>query len=72
MKQIYRNYFQKSKVFLYPLLEIPKGTRFVPASTYVDYNMANMIFGNNSYMLFHKKKNKKMLIKLIEYLNSFN
>ena len=65
MKQIYKNYFQKSKVFLYPLLEIPKGTRFVPVSTYIDYNMANMIFGDNSenkfyclYVIPQEKKHK--------------
>tara|TARA_R100000152_G_C6763851_1_gene188348 strand:- start:673 stop:1254 length:582 start_codon:yes stop_codon:yes gene_type:complete len=37
MKQIYRNYFQKSKVFLYPLLEIPKGVKFVPFNTYTTF-----------------------------------
>jgi hypothetical protein len=37
MKQIYRNYFQKSKVFLYPLLEIPKGVSFVPINTHTSY-----------------------------------
>ena len=37
MKQIYSNYFQKSKVFLYPLLGIKKGIRFVPAETYISW-----------------------------------
>tara|TARA_R100000654_G_C2678435_1_gene126972 strand:+ start:1061 stop:1639 length:579 start_codon:yes stop_codon:yes gene_type:complete len=38
MKQIYKSYFQKSKVFLYPLLGIKKGIRFVPAETYITWN----------------------------------
>ena len=38
MKKIYREYFQKSKVFLYPLLGIKKGVRFVPVQTYISWN----------------------------------
>lgn len=38
MKQIYKSYFQKSKVFLYPLLRIKKGIRFVPAETYITWS----------------------------------
>lgn len=38
MKKIYSDYFQKSKVFLYPLLEIKKGIRFVPIQTYICWN----------------------------------
>lgn len=35
MNGVYTGYFQKSKVFLYPLLGIRKGARFVPENTYV-------------------------------------
>ena len=38
MKQIYKSYFQKSKVFLYPLLGIKKGVRFVPIETYITWS----------------------------------
>lgn len=34
MKRVYTEYFQKSKVFLYPLLGIKKGIEYVPANTY--------------------------------------
>ena len=34
MKSVYTEYFQKSKVFLYPLLRLRKGIDFVPAETY--------------------------------------
>ena len=38
MQKIYKEYFQKSKVFLYPLLGIKKGVRFVPVQTYISWN----------------------------------
>ena len=38
MKKLYREYFQKSKVFIYPLLGIKKGVRFVPIQTYMSWN----------------------------------
>lgn len=34
---LYRKYFQKSKIFLYPLLDIKKGS-IVPIETYVSWN----------------------------------
>ena len=35
MKGVYTDYFQKSKVFLYPLLKLRKGLKYVPIQTYV-------------------------------------
>tara|TARA_R110002012_G_scaffold288278_1_gene480938 strand:+ start:946 stop:1524 length:579 start_codon:yes stop_codon:yes gene_type:complete len=35
MSEVYTDYFQKSKIFLYPLLKIKKGLNFVPKQTYV-------------------------------------
>jgi hypothetical protein len=35
---LYRKYFQKSKIFLYPLLCIKRGTSVVPKETYVCWN----------------------------------
>jgi hypothetical protein len=35
---LYTKYFQKSKVFLYPLLEIKKGTNIIPSETYLSWN----------------------------------
>lgn len=34
---LYRKYFQKSKIFLYPLLDIKKGS-IVPIETYISWN----------------------------------
>ena len=35
MHQVYTQYFQKSKVFLYPLLKLKKGISHVPVETYI-------------------------------------
>lgn len=35
---LYRKYFQKSKIFLYPLLDIKRGTSVVPDETYLSWN----------------------------------
>ena len=35
MNNVYTQYFQKSKVFLYPLLKLKKGIDFVPIETYI-------------------------------------
>lgn len=34
---VYKKYFQKSKVFLYPLLDIPRGTKALPIETYISW-----------------------------------
>ena len=38
MDAVYTDYFQKSKVFLYPLLKLKKGLDFVPVETYVSWD----------------------------------
>ena len=35
MNIVYTQYFQKSKVFLYPLLGVKKGSKYVPKSTFI-------------------------------------
>jgi len=35
---LYKKYFQKSKIFLYPLLDIKRGTSVVPRETYVSWD----------------------------------
>lgn len=34
---LYRKYFQKSKIFIYPLLDIKRGTTIVPTETYLSW-----------------------------------
>lgn len=38
IKAIYKKYFQKSKIFIYPLLDIKRGTFIIPNETYVNLN----------------------------------
>jgi hypothetical protein len=35
---LYKKYFQKSKIFIYPLLGIKRGTKVVPKETYLSWN----------------------------------
>jgi hypothetical protein len=37
IKSVYNKYFQKSKVFLYPLLGIKRGSKIVPSETYLTW-----------------------------------
>ncbi len=38
LDQLYRDYFQRSRVFLYPALEIKKGVSVTPQQTYVSWD----------------------------------
>jgi hypothetical protein len=38
MYTLYSKYFQKSKVFIYPLLGIKRGNNVVPHETYISWN----------------------------------
>jgi len=38
IKSVYSKYFQKSKVFLYPLLGIKRGVKVVPSETYLAWD----------------------------------
>ena len=38
LNTLYSKYFQKSKVFIYPLLGIKKGKKIVPKETYFIWN----------------------------------
>lgn len=38
IKSLYREYFQKSRIFLYPALEIKRGSSITPIETYISWN----------------------------------
>ena len=38
LNSVYKKYFQKSKVFIYPLLGIKRGSSVVPTETYLSWN----------------------------------
>lgn len=48
MRIVYTEYFQKSKVFLYPLLGLKKGLEYVPADTYICWDT---LYESNNYKL---------------------
>ena len=37
LNALYRKYFQKSKIFLYPILDIKKGSNIIPSQTYLGW-----------------------------------
>jgi hypothetical protein len=53
---VYLEYFQKSKVFLYPLLQIRKGITHVPIQTYIAWDN---VYSIDDYKFFCKYKTKK-------------
>ena len=52
---VYTEYFQKSKVFLYPLLQIKKGIAHVPIQTYVAWDN---VYSPNDLKFFCEYKTK--------------
>jgi len=60
--QMYRDYFQKSKVFFYPLLGIPKGTKYVPVGTYLAWE-DEIDLNERKFMILYKQKEGKMFRK---------
>ena len=60
--QMYRDYFQKSKVFFYPLLGIPKGTKYVPIGTYLAWE-DEIDLNDKKFMCVYKQRGGKMFNK---------
>jgi hypothetical protein len=58
LKNLYREYFQKSKVFLYPLIGIKKGVMFVPDETYMGWENLYDV-KDNKLILLYKIPNKR-------------
>lgn len=63
--KIYKDYFQKSKIFLYPLLEIKKGVKYVPIDTYLAWE-GEYSFKDSKLMCLYKQKSTKSFIKFEE------
>ena len=75
LNEIYRKYFQKSKIFLYPLLDIPRGAKALPTETYLSWGSkyttedaklvcVYKIKADPEYMLFESQtliKHKRLL-----------
>ena len=70
IKSIYSKYFQKSKVFLYPLLGIKRGSKIVPSETYLAWESFYKTEDIKLICLYHPKEKddyesfeKKVLLK---------
>ena len=70
VKSVYNKYFQKSKVFLYPLLGFKRGIKVVPSETYIawdpyyipeDMKLVCLYHPNNSNE--YENYEKKVLLK---------
>ena len=61
MAGLYTQYFQKSKVFLYPLLKLKKGIDFVPEQTYIAWDGLYQPSDYKFLCLYNAKKNDKFL-----------
>ena len=61
MKSTYTKYFQKSKVFLYPLLGLEKGAEFVPAETYICWQGVYGIEDLKYVCVYENERNPKFI-----------
>lgn len=69
IKSLRKEYFQKSQVFLYPFLKIPKGNKYVPVNTYTSWvegiNLSDKkflcVYALQSTEEFYKFENKYLL-----------
>ena len=59
VKSIYSKYFQKSKVFLYPLLGLKRGLKTVPSETYLAWNDVIKTEDMKLVCLYHPNKSNE-------------
>tara|TARA_R110001599_G_scaffold140731_2_gene320935 strand:- start:8903 stop:9487 length:585 start_codon:yes stop_codon:yes gene_type:complete len=70
MTGAYMQYFQKSKIFLYPLLDIRKGEEFVPVETYIYWDG---LYDESDYKyicIYHTERSEKFKTFDIRHLSS--
>jgi hypothetical protein len=62
IQTLYRGYFQKSKVFLYPLLNIKRGFSITPVQTYLHCKELDIkLHSKKLICLFHKRSDKEFV-----------
>lgn len=59
MTGAYMQYFQKSKIFLYPLLDIKKGEDFVPVETYICWDGLYAEYDCKYICIYHTERSEK-------------
>jgi len=63
-------YFQKSKVFLYPLLKFRKGMHYTPANTYVCWNDVYTLRDYKFICVYNHKRNEKYKLFETKYIRN--
>ena len=74
--KLFKTYFQKSKVFLYPLLGIAKGAKYIPKETYMSWENHNPTGDMKLFCVYKHKQTKGFLEfeekKLLKNKNFFD
>jgi len=70
IKSLYREYFQKSRIFLYPALEIKRGSSVTPIETYISCNDIISPKDRKLICLYHLRDDKEY--KTFEEQKLFN
>lgn len=72
LNEIYRNYFQKSKIFLYPLLDIPRGVKALPTDTYLSWGDKYAAEDNKLVCLYNIVNDAEYKLAEAQYLLKHN
>jgi len=72
MDDVYTNYFQKSKVFLYPLLKLKKGLKYVPIQTYVCWEHVYAFKDYKIICEYHAPSSPEFISFYKDYLKNHN
>ena len=59
IKNVYKDYFQKSRVFLYPALDIKKGNSIVPIECYTQWDNKYTLNDQKLICLYHLRSDKE-------------
>ncbi len=62
IKSLYKDYFQKSRVFLYPILEIKRGASVTPIETYVSWKDHYSKDDMKLICLYHLRNDQEFLL----------
>lgn len=61
IKSLYKDYFQKSRIFLYPILEIRRGASVTPIETYVSWEGQYSPMDMKLICLYHLRNDPEFL-----------
>ena len=53
IKSLYKDYFQKSRIFMYPLLNIKRGSSVTPIETYMSWSEQFSIYDKKLICLYY-------------------